>query len=244
MPKSQLTKVFLRVFIVSIAATAIAGIVAMVTPRSFDWLEIQVLLTTATIAGASICGLSCGACLSRGHRIFPTAGLVCTGISACLLFVAIWMEVTDDLFWKVTLPVIIFAIAFSHLSLLFLANLAGRYRWAYLIAYQLILGLAAILAGGIVFEFAEREAFWRLTGVVSILVAAITLLVPVFHYMSRDEMTAARAAMDPVFAVDEEIAQLKKRLMDLENKRRFLLGREPAGPANDAVVAVTDDPAR
>jgi hypothetical protein len=28
-----------------------------------------------------------------------------------------------------------------------------------------------------------------------------------------------------VFAVDEEIARLKKRLIELENKRRILLGR-------------------
>jgi hypothetical protein len=240
----RLTKIFLRVFIVSIAATAIAGIVAMLTPRTVGWLEIQVLLTTATIAGASICGLACGSCLARGHTIFPTAGLVLSGVSACLLLSAIWMEIDDEWFWKLTLPIIIFAIAFSHLSLLFLPNLAGRYRWAYLVAYQLILGLAAILAGGIVFEFVDTKAYWRLTGVVSILVAAITLLVPVFHYLSRDEMAAVKATMDPLFAVDEEIARLKKRLMELESKRRVLLGRETAGPANDAIVGVVDDAPR
>jgi hypothetical protein len=122
--------------------------------------------------------------------------------------------------------------------MLFMANLAGAYRWAYLVAYQLILGLAALLTAGIVFELFDRnEAYWRFTGVISILVAAITLMIPVFHRMSRDEIAAQKAAIDPLFAVDEEIANLKKRLMVLEDKRRMLLGR-----AN--IVGAEDGPAR
>jgi cytochrome c oxidase subunit IV len=107
--------------------------------------------------------------------------------------------------------------------MLYMANLAGGYRWAYLVAYQLILGLAALASAGIIFEFFNSEGYVRFTGVVSILVAAITLLVPVFHHMSRDEIAAAKAAKDPMLAVDEEIARLKKQLLHLEDKRRVLL---------------------
>ena len=86
----------------------------------------------------------------------------------------------------------------------------------------------------IVFEILfDNENYIRFTGVVSVLVAAITLLIPVFHYLSRDEFTAAKAEADPVFAVDEEIARLKKRLLELENKRRVLLNREQSGAGND-----------
>ena len=68
-----------------------------------------------------------------------------------------------------------------------MANLAGSYRWAYLVAYQLILGLATLLTAGMVFELFNNEAYWRFTGVISILVAAITLMIPVFHRISREE---------------------------------------------------------
>jgi hypothetical protein len=119
--------------------------------------------------------------------------------------------------------------------MLFLANLAGVYRWAYLVAYQLILGLAALLAAGVFSEVLfDKESYVRFTGVVSVLVAAITLLIPVFHYMSRDQFAAARAEADPLFVVEEEIARVKKRLIELENKRRVLLGRVEVAGAKDA----------
>jgi len=91
----------------------------------------------------------------------------------------------------------------------------------------------------------DNDSFMRSVGVVSVLVAAVTLLVPVFHYMSRDQVAAQRAAMDPVFAVDEEIGRLKKRLMELESKRRVLLGREAKVPADGvAKIGAGDGPAR
>jgi hypothetical protein len=223
----HLTKWFLRIFIVSIIATALIGAVAIAIPQG-GWLaEAKVLLTTATIAAASICGLACGGCLSRGHKVLPIAGLVLTAISAVLVLVGLWPEIDSVTYWKLTASLAIFAVACAHLSMLFMANLAGTFRWAYIIAYQLILGLAALLVAAIVFEILfDNENYLRFTGVVSVLVAAITLLIPVFHYLSHDEFAAAKVEADPLFAVDEEIARLKKRLLELENKRRVLLGRE------------------
>ena len=233
MKSRQLTKLSLRLFIASIVATALVGIWAIAIP-SDNWdFEIKIFVTTAVIAAASVCGLACGGCLTRGHRVLPGAGLVLTAISACLLLAGMWAEIGSEEFWKVTSSLAFFAVACAHLSMLFMANLAGGYRWAYLVAYQLILGLATLLAAGIVFDFYENEGYWRLTGVVSILVAAITLMIPVFHRFSRDEVAALQAEADPIFAVEEEIARVKKRLMELENKRRVLLGRAGAQPSAD-----------
>jgi hypothetical protein len=234
----QLTKHCLRLFIASIAIAAVMGIVAIGIPSKNWEFEIKIFLTTAIIAGASVCGLACGGCLTRGHRILPTAGLVLTVVSACLLLVGMWVEMNSETYWKATASVSFFAVACAHLSMLFMANLAGSYRWAYLVAYQLILGLAALLTAGIVFElFSNNEAYWRLTGVISILVAAITLMIPVFHRMSREEIAKEQSATDPLFAVDEEIASLKKRLLQLESKRRLLRGRAD-------VLGAEDGPAR
>jgi hypothetical protein len=223
---AQLTKSFLRVFIVSIIVTALSGIMAISAPGAFGWVEARILATTATIAGASVLGLSCGGCLTRGHRVLPTAGLILNGLAALLLLAGIWTEIHSELYWKSTASVVIFAVACAHLSMLFMANLAGGYRWTYIVAYQLIFGLAVLLVAAIFFELFERANFFRLVGVVSILVAAVTLLVPIFHYLSRDQFASERADRDAVFAVDEEIAKLKKRLMELEQRRSTLLGRE------------------
>lgn len=229
MNASRLAKLCLRIFIVSIVVTAVIGIAAISIPGSLRWYEIKILLTTLTIAAASVCGLASGGCLSRGHTILPVSGLVLTGITAVLFLVGIWSEPRAETFWKTSFVLLFYAVACAHLSMLYMANLAGSYRWSYLVAYQLILGLATLLAVGIVFEFIETEAYWRFTGVVSILVAAITLLIPVFHYLSRDIVAAAQAEADPLFAVEEQIARLKKQLIELENKRRMLLGRPEIG---------------
>jgi hypothetical protein len=240
----QLTKWFLRIFIISIIATALMGAAAIAIP-SDDWLAVaKVLMTTATIAAASVCGLACGGCLSRGHKVLPIAGLVLTAVSAALLLIGMWPDIQSELYWTLTWSLAIFAVACAHLSMLFMANLAGAYRWAYIIAYQLILGLAALLVAAIISEslfhksLIDNENYIRFTGVVSVAVAAITLLVPVFHFLSRDQVGAAPLEADPVFAVDEEIARLKKRLLELESKRRVLLGRERAG------IGAGDGPAR
>jgi hypothetical protein len=228
MNSRRMSKLLLRVFVVSICAMAVAGILALAIPSDNSDFAVKVFFTTATIAAASVCGLACGGCLSRGHRVLPTAGLILIGLSAALELIGMWPEIDSRIYWKTTAILGIFAIACAHLSMLFMANLAGAYRWAFLFAYQLIFGLATLLGVAIIFEL-EKPSFWRPTGMVAILVAAVTLLIPIFHRLSREQVAAAEKEADSLFAVEEEIARVKKRLIELENKRRVLLGRTQAG---------------
>lgn len=227
MNSQQLTKISLRVFIATVVAAAVMGIIALgIPPRNWDF-EFQIFATTMIIAGASVCGLTCGGCLTRGHRVLPSIGLGLTAIAAALLLIMVWVEPNAWWFGMATCISSFYAVACAHLSMLFMARLARGYRWAYVVAYQLILGLATLLSVGLAFGFFDRsgDGIWRLTGVLAILAGAISLLIPVFHYMSREQFTAEAAETDPLFAVDQEIAKLKKRLIELENKRRMLLGR-------------------
>jgi hypothetical protein len=239
MDSQRLVKLLLRLFIASIVATTMVGLYVIAVP-SQDWeYEIKVLLTTATIAGASICGLACGGCMTRGRRVLPTIGLLLSVLSAGLALVGLWASPWQgpsnwdfwENYWKFTAIVIFYAIACAHLSMLLMARLDGMHRWAYLVAYYLILGLATVLSIGVALEFFEEERYWRLTGALSILVAAITLLVPVFHWLSRKAAAVDEAEVDQLFAVEEEMARVRKRLIELENKRRILLGREQLGNA-------------
>jgi hypothetical protein len=226
MDSRRLNKFLLRMFVVSIIATAVLGVIALSFPTEGWELEIKACLTTAILTAASICGLACGGCLQRGHRVLPLAGLILTPIAAILLLLGMWVEINSESFWKISMIIAIFAVACAHLSMLFMASLAGAYRWAYLAAYQLVFGLAALLTVGIIFDFFDNDRYWRLTGGFSILVAAITLLIPVFHYMSRELLAASPVVEDPLFEIEEQIARTKKLLIELESKRRVLLGRQ------------------
>ena len=239
MNNERLVKDLLGLFIASIVATSAVGLYVIATP-SDDWeYEIKILLTTATIAGASICGLACGGCMLRGGRVLPTIGLVLSVLSAGLTLFGIWASPWQgpsnwdfwETYWKFTAVMVFYAIACAHLSMLLMARLDDMYSWAYLVAYYLILGLATVSSFGVALEFFEEEGYWRLTGALSILVAAITLMVPVFHWLSQKSAAVQEAEVDELFAVDEELARVKKRLMELENKRRILLGREQLGIA-------------
>jgi hypothetical protein len=236
MTAHQLTKLFLRLFILSIIVTAVIGIITISIPVKQGWYEIKILLTTLTIAAASICGLACGGCLSRGHMILPVSGLVLTGVTAVLFLIGLWSEIESEAFWKTSFVLLFYAVACAHLSMLYMANLAGGYRWSYLVAYQLVLGLATLLTAGIVFEFFKSEAYGRLVGVISILVAAVTLMIPVFHFFSRDKFAALQQAADPILAIDNEVARLKNRITQLEAKRQMLLNHadQASPPAGES----------
>src|SRR5262245_25186428 len=113
MNSQQLTKIFLRLLIASIAAGTLIGIAAIGIPSKNWEYQFKILMTTAIIAGASICGLACGGCLTRGHRVLPTAGLVLTGTSAALSLIGMWAEVNLEWYWKTTVSLVFFAIACS-----------------------------------------------------------------------------------------------------------------------------------
>src|SRR5262245_37463216 len=134
MDSKRLTKLSLRLFIVSIVATALVGIFAISVPTDNWDFELKIVLTTLTIAGASVCGLACGACLSRGHVVLPSCGLFLAVLGGVLSLFGIWAvdwfrgnsnwEFWEG-YWKLTFAISCFAVACAHLSMLFMANLAG-----------------------------------------------------------------------------------------------------------------------
>ena len=75
---------------------------------------------------------------------------------------------------------------------------------------------------------------WRFLAALAIVDAALTLVIPLLHRISRtnDSHTTMMTALDErnVAAIEEEIALLKKRIADLEKIRS-----EIAGSAEDDV---------
>jgi hypothetical protein len=205
-------RAFLRSLIVSVLLSALLGIVAILS-GGFGWLEIRVILTTVTVAIASLSGLACGAAIASGaSRALPRSGIALTLAAAAMVLLGIWTDVNGTGFWKLTVSIAVFAVACAHLSLLSMARLGESYRWSLRAAGVAIFGVASLIVGVILFELNEGGMF-QLLGVAAIADAALTILVPVFHRLSRADSGSAGA-------IDAEIAQLKRRIVELERIQR------------------------
>jgi hypothetical protein len=217
----RLKKVFLYSLVASVTLSAAFGMYTILVGR-FGWFEGRIMMTTLTIGVASIAGLACRAYLSRSpYHPIPLLGLGLTSLAVVMFLAGIWGTFTSEPYWKAAISAAVFAIACGHLSLLSLARLAERFYGALIAAYIIILGVAAMITSMMLFE-EYGEMAWRVLGVGAIADAAITVLLPIFHRLSRDELPPEPSAQPEIdyAAIDREIVGLKKRLAELEQLRR------------------------
>lgn len=216
-------KTFLYALIGSVVLGAFLGIMAILSGR-FGWLEVRILLTTVTIAGASICGLACGALLStKRGLVLPVAGIGLTLLSAAMIIAGMWLTIVSESYWKVAATTAVYAVACAHLALLSMARLADWFRWSLAAAYAVILGVASLIAL-LIFGESHGAGMFQLMGVAAIVDAAITVVIPIFHRLSRVELEAdagddGAAQSDKLAGIDAEIARLRERIAELERMR-------------------------
>lgn len=173
----------LRALVVSVILAAVLGIGAVLS-GTFGQLQAKVLLSTLTVGVMSVLGLACGSALDR-RRSDPIArgGIILSLVSALMVFPIIWDLRPDGLYVNAMFTVVIFAVAAAHLSLLWIVELAPRYRWSQLSA-SIAISAAVLLLLLVVWADLEGTAMWRTLGVIAIVDAALTLMVPTFHRMS------------------------------------------------------------
>jgi hypothetical protein len=231
-----LRRLFLYVHIAAVACSAFIGIGQILTGNDDDF---RVLLTAVVVAVASVCGLGCGAALeSKRARIFPIGGLALTFIGAVLVLVMIWVPRplnSPEWFLKTTAIVCIYAVALSHISLLSIARLAPRYTWALLVAIIAILAVATSVSVMVIAENADEWGL-RWVAVAAIIDAAMSVLIPIFHLLSRRVFSHAGLDAPPSpTAIDDEIARLEHRLAELRRMRdaqpRPVPAPQPAMPS-------------
>ncbi len=214
-------KTFLYALIGSVVLSAILGIGAIFSGR-FDWIQVRILLTTVTVSVASICGLGCGACLSTGRgKLLPLAGIALALLAAVMVIGGMWIEAASELYWRLASSISVFAVATAHLSLLSMAQMARSYRWSLPAAYIAIFGVAVIIVSMIMAEPRDAGMF-QLLGVAAILDAAITVVIPIFHRLSRAEFGVESNSPPRLSTaeIDAEIAKLQERLAELERMKR------------------------
>jgi hypothetical protein len=97
----------------------------------------------------------------------------------------------------------------------------------YIVACQVICGLAAIICAMIVGEI-DAESMFQLVAALSIADAALTLAIPVLHRLSKLDGQGATLPtpreLRNAAAIDAEIAQLQQRILHLQKLRAEIAG--------------------
>jgi len=182
-------RIALWFLITSVGASAVLGIV-IVLAGSFSELQIRVIQTTLTISAASICALACGALWeSRRKLLLPLPGTILASLAAILVIIGIWAEVRNEGFWKFTVSVGLLAVATAHACLLSLAKLARQFDWTRICAFVAVYALAVLFIY-LIYYTPKGDTFVRIIGATSIIVAALTILTPLFHRLSRSDLDA------------------------------------------------------
>ena len=223
--RPNLKRLLLYLLIGSVVVGAVLGII-IVLRDEWGWFETRVVLTTLVTASASLCGLAADLSRTpRGINLLPKTGLLLTLVASGLILIGIWAEVTEVVFWKTAFCISTFAIATVHVCLLSIAQLAPRFRWVLYIAVQVIYGLAALLSALVIWEIGEPGVY-RLAAAVAIVDAALSLVIPLLHRISRSERKAGELET-PIeqrnrAAIDDEIKRLQERISKLEELKSQL----------------------
>ena len=182
----QVKRGFLYALIGSVGVGALMAITVIV---SGEFEDLKALVSTFTIAAASGCGLGCGTYLASARsRALPLLGIILATAAAAAVLLIIWAELDDDdhdMFWKTTGTLWILAVAVAHLCVLSLARLAAGFEWALVVAYIVILFVAALITIMIWFDV-RGGATLRLLAAAVIVDAAVTVVIPIFHRLSRE----------------------------------------------------------
>ena len=211
-------RTFLYLLIASVALSAVIGIVVLII-GNFGEFETKVLLTTLTVTITSILGLACGAYLETGRgRIIPIAGIVVAVVSCAMWIFLVWHgTVHEDFYAQILMSLTLFSATCAHISLLSLATLDHRFIWsryAFIVADSVLTAYLLFLIWND--KWIDNDITPRVIGVLSILVAALTLVTPIFHKLSS-------AASPSIENIDSEIESLKSRIAELEAKKDALV---------------------
>lgn len=180
-------RAFLYALIGSIGVSALMAL-SVIVAFDFDWWQFKALASALAIVAASVCGLACGAHLpSARNRALPLMGVTLAIAAAAAVLLVIWAELDDDnheMLWKTTGTLWVFACAVAHLCLLSMARLTGGFEWSLVGAYIVILFVAALITIMIWFDIRD-EAMLRVLAAAVVLDAAITIVIPILHRLSR-----------------------------------------------------------
>ena len=198
MAGNMIKQVALKALVASVLAVAALCMFAVMLGGWDEWWVIKPLLTCLVLTGASICVLICAVYMQKLRRkALPAIGMVLCCGGALLVTGGMWTEAGSDWYWQHAAVVSIFGVAVSHFLLLGFARLKRDYEWVRSVAAGAIFGTAGLLAFVITVAVAWQsgdvaEMLFRPIAALSILAAAMSLVIPVLHVLSgRGELVSA-----------------------------------------------------
>jgi peptidoglycan/LPS O-acetylase OafA/YrhL len=185
----------IALFFAAVGVNAALGVYAVLA-TDFGDAGGKALATSLCVTGAVVLALVCEPAWER--RLLgpvPPAAAALGVVGFAVLVGGIWTERGSETWGRLTATTLTLAVAGAIASLLALARLARRHRWA-LAASLALVAVAATLVVGTLWLDDPPDGYVRALGAVLIVLAAFAVTVPVLHWVDRAELasTAARAA--------------------------------------------------
>ncbi len=200
-------RIALQALIASIAASALVGMYVLLLGGGGD-LEGKILVTALATSVLSILVMACGAALERGHLGFVPHGGTAASLGAyILMMIVIWKLSGRHGIAEGALGLAVVGAAAALACLLSLAALAPRFRWVRVSGYASAAAVALMLNLFIWHVLEPEEGLpVRLTGVLAILLAAVTITVPILHRLSERPVPAPAVPVRHCVACGERLA--------------------------------------
>lgn len=171
---------FLRVArwvtLASIFTNALFGIWALA--GSLGELESHILFTSLLITACGAVAAACSVAIPEGRLgPLPLIGIAAAVAGFAVLIAALWRDFTPPALWRAGATLVIVSIGAAYASLLSGAHLPGRLRRLVPTGYGLAAAAGAFLVA-VVWGYDPGDS-WRLFFIAAVLLAAITIAVPI-----------------------------------------------------------------
>lgn len=190
----------------------------------WDGVDEEPLGTALTLLGANFFMFPMAIFAERrGARIVPILGVIATLIASAYMILMIWDFRSDNqLTEKIAMTAWTMALTCFYLSLVLLIRLKERFEWSR--TAVTIVAWAAFALGAYIIWFEPQgkpiaEWIGRAGIIISIFIAALTVLIPIFHFIDRPEKLVGANAIEEI---DAEIERLRGEIERLEAKKASL----------------------
>jgi hypothetical protein len=191
-------KAGLRILIGSVALSALLGIYALLARELDEW-SARTLGTTVFISGAAILVMTNMAIIEVRQKFYfylSIIGLAAALVGLPLFLIALWTENGVEELWKWGASFAIVSIWTAHSSMLSLRRLPQQ--------YHLLMPLAALLGAALgllimmmIWTEEVDSGEWRIAGVLAILFASATVIIPVLPRLVELDAPELPAAYAP-----------------------------------------------
>lgn len=147
----------------------------------------KVLGSSLLATMGAVLALTCAPALAAKRAgLWPYLGMAGAAVSSALFIVALWMETGGDTYFRVAGTAVVVAITASLACILSAWRGSGVMKWV-----QPATMLCAAIGGGMIVAAIWGDVgggeYWRIFGIVMVLLAAGALATPVVHRMGRTE---------------------------------------------------------